>query len=92
MEEEFRKYIFSGDITKRLDLAARFGEGRRIEVDVGCGMGRFILARAAAHPDVQFIGIERLKPRVEKIAKKAWRRGLTNVFIIRLEFQRLVRA
>lgn len=85
MEEEFRKYIFSGDITKRLDLAARFGEGRRIEVDVGCGMGRFILARAAAHPDVQFIGIERLKPRVEKIAKKAWRRGLTNVFIIRLE-------
>lgn len=85
MDGDFRKFIFSGDITRRLDLQAQFGLGRRIEVDVGCGMGRFILARAAAHPEVQFIGIERLKPRVEKIAKKALRRGLDNVFIIRLE-------
>lgn len=84
MEEEFRKFIFSGDITKPLDLDAMF-DGRPVEVDVGCGMGRFILARAAAHPDTQFIGIERLKPRVEKIAKKAHRLGLKNVFIIRLE-------
>ncbi len=85
MTDEYRKYIFSGDITKPLDFEALFGKGRRVEVDVGCGMGRFILARAAAHPDVQFIGIERLKPRVEKIAKKAWQRGITNIFIIRLE-------
>ena len=70
-DEAFRKLIFSGDITKRLDLDAQFGAGRRVEVDIGSGMGRFILARAAAHPDVQFIGIERLKARVEKIAKKA---------------------
>lgn len=85
MTEEYRKFIFSDDITKPLDLEARFGKGRRIEIDIGCGMGRFILARAAAHPEIQFIGIERLKPRVEKIARKAWRQGLTNIFIIRLE-------
>ncbi|MBQ6923440.1 MAG: tRNA (guanosine(46)-N7)-methyltransferase TrmB [Kiritimatiellae bacterium] len=84
-DEAFRKLIFSGDITKRLDLDALFGAGRRVEVDIGSGMGRFILARAAAHPDVQFIGIERLKARVEKIAKKAWKAGLTNVFMVRLE-------
>ncbi len=83
--DEFRDFIFSGDITKRLDLDAMFGAGRRIEVDIGSGMGRFLLARAAAHPDVQFIGIERLKARVEKIAKRAWRAGLTNVFMVRLE-------
>ena len=82
---EYRKLIFSGDITKGLDFGALYGKGRRIEVDIGSGMGRFILARAAAHPDVQFIGIERQKGRVEKIAKKAWRQGLTNIFIIRLE-------
>ena len=84
-DEAFRKLIFSGDITKRLDLDALFGAGRRVEVDIGSGMGRFILARAAAHPDVQFVGIERLKARVEKIAKKAWKAGLTNVFMVRLE-------
>ena len=81
----YRQFIFSGDITKRLDLDALFGAGRRIEVDIGSGMGRFILARAAAHPETQFIGIERLKARVEKIAKKACRAGLKNVFMVRLE-------
>ena len=80
-----RDFVFSGDITKPLDLARICGPRRRLEVDIGSGMGRFILARAAAHPDVQFIGIERLKPRVEKIAKRAARRGLENVFMVRLE-------
>ncbi len=89
--DDYKKLIFSGDITKPLDLAGLFGEGRRIEVDVGSGMGRFILARAEAHPDVQFIGIERLKSRVEKIAKKAWKRGLTNIFMIRLEAAYVIR-
>lgn len=77
--------VFSGSITDRLDFAKMFGEGRRVEVDIGSGMGRFILARAAAHPDTQFIGIERQKPRIVKIAKKAHRRGLGNIFMIRLE-------
>lgn len=77
--------VFSGDITKPLDLAAVCGPRTRVEVDVGSGMGRFILARAAAHPDTQFIGIERLKSRVSKIARKARRAGLENVFMVRLE-------
>ncbi len=83
--EEYLRFIFSGDITRRLDPEAMFGAGRRLEVDIGSGMGRFILARAAAHPDVQFIGIERQKQRVHKIAKKAWRAGLSNIFMVRLE-------
>lgn len=77
--------IFSGDITKPLDLAAISGPRKRIEVDVGSGMGRFILARAAAYPDTQIIGIERLKSRVAKIARKAKRAGLENIFMVRLE-------
>ena len=85
MEADYRSHVFSGDITKRLDYDAAFGRGGRVELDIGCGMGRFILARAAAHPEVRFLGIERLKPRVEKIARRASRRGLDNVFVIRLE-------
>lgn len=81
----WQKLIFSGSITERLDLPAICGGRERLEVDIGSGMGRFILARAAAHPDVQFIGIERQKPRVVKIAKKASRLGLDNIFMIRLE-------
>lgn len=77
--------VFGGPIDRPLDLAAISGGRGRVEVDVGSGMGRFILARAAAHPDTMFIGIERQKARVVKIARKAARAGLGNVFMIRLE-------
>ncbi|MBR3085253.1 MAG: tRNA (guanosine(46)-N7)-methyltransferase TrmB [Kiritimatiellae bacterium] len=85
------QFIFSGPITRPLDLAAVCGGRTRLEVDVGSGMGRFILARAAAHPDTQFIGIERLKSRVRKIARKASRAGLDNIFMVRLEATYILR-
>lgn len=85
MSEDYRRFIFSGDVTKALDLSGLFGESQRIEVDIGSGMGRFLLAKAKAHPERQFIAIERLKPRVEKIAKKAHRQGIGNIFLVRLE-------
>lgn len=78
-------HIFSGPIDRPLDLKAICGGRARLEVDVGSGMGRFILARAAANPETMFIGIERLKSRVAKIARKAARAGLDNVFMVRLE-------
>lgn len=62
-----------------------FDPSRPVEVDIGCGKGRFLLARAAAHPDVQYLGIERLLLRVRKIDRKALRGGLANLRLVRLE-------
>ena len=62
-----------------------FDPSRPVEVDIGCGKGRFLLARAAAHPDIQYLGIERLLLRVRKIDRKAQRGGLGNLRLIRLE-------
>ena len=62
-----------------------FDTSRPVEVDIGCGKGRFLLARAAAHPDIQYLGIERLLLRVRKIDRKAQRGGLGNLRLIRLE-------
>ena len=62
-----------------------FDPARPVEVDIGCGKGRFLLARATANPGIQFLGIERLLPRVRKIDRKVQRAGLDNVRIIRLE-------
>ncbi|NLF21528.1 MAG: tRNA (guanosine(46)-N7)-methyltransferase TrmB [Lentisphaerae bacterium] len=62
-----------------------FDPARPVEVDIGCGKGRFLLARAAANPNVQYLGIERLLLRVRKIDRRVQRGGLTNVHLIRLE-------
>ena len=71
--------------TAALALGDMFPEPRPLEVDVGCGKGRFLLARAGKHPGLNFLGIERLLVRVRKIDRKAVRAGLANVRLLRLE-------
>jgi tRNA (guanine-N7-)-methyltransferase len=58
---------------------------RPLEVDLGCGDGSFLVEMAAAHPQRNFFGVERLAGRVEKTAKRISQRGLTNVRVMRLE-------
>ena len=62
-----------------------FDPARPLEVDCGCGKGRFLLARATAHPDVQFLGIDRMLVRVRKLDRKLLRAGLENVRLLRME-------
>ncbi len=58
---------------------------RPLELDVGCGDGRFLMEMAAKFPDRQFLGTERLLGRVGKVCRKAKRRDLSNLKVLRLE-------
>lgn len=73
------------DLTRPLPLDALFDPARPLEVEIGSGNGRFLAARAATHPDTQYLGIERMLGRVRRIAKKACRLNLSNVRVLRLE-------
>jgi tRNA (guanine-N7-)-methyltransferase len=73
------------DIASALPFHEIFDPTRPLEVDVGCGKGRFLLARATAHRDVQFLGIDRQLDRIRKIDRKVIRAGLDNVRLLRLE-------
>ena len=68
-----------------LDLVAVFGRVAPLEVDLGCGDGSFLLATAAENPNRDFLGIERLRGRVNSTCRKIERAGLTNVRVMRLE-------
>jgi len=68
-----------------LDPAALFGHARPLEVDVGCGKGRFLRARAAAQPGVNFLGVDRMRGRLHKLDRKLVRAGLRNVRLVQLE-------
>lgn len=72
-------------ILERLDWAAVFGNTRPVEVELGAGDGSFLLDWAAAHPERNFLGVERLLGRVRKLDRKGRRRGLTNLRGLRLE-------
>lgn len=62
-----------------------------LEVDVGCGDGGFILALAAAHPDRDFLGLEKLLGRARKVVRQAARRGLPNVTAFQIDSPYAVR-
>jgi tRNA (guanine-N7-)-methyltransferase len=61
---------------------ALFGNHHPLEVDVGCGKGRFLSVRAAANPGVSFLGVDRQTGRLEKTARKCRQLGVRNVRLL----------
>ncbi len=58
---------------------------RPLEIEVGCGSGGFLTRRAAANPDCDFLGIERMLGRVRSFASKCRRLKVSNARVLRLE-------
>ncbi len=56
-----------------------------LEIDLGCGKGRFLLAHAAKNADVNFLGIDRMLRRIRKIDNRARRLDLDNIRLMRME-------
>jgi len=54
-----------------LDVAQLFGRAAPLQVDLGCGDGSFLCDLARQFPHKNFLGIERLTKRVEKVRRKA---------------------
>ncbi len=77
--------ISPGNLTDPLHIPGLNDTSRPFEVEIGCGNGRFLAARAAAEPETIFLGIERMLGRVRRLERKAIRHKLNNLFILRLE-------
>src|SRR5215510_9245431 len=66
-----------------LDLVQLFGRNAPLIVDLGCGDGSFLCEMARQFPKTNFLGIERLTKRVEKVRLKAEQMG--NVRVLRAD-------
>ena len=78
--------LLPDSITKGpVDLAAIFGNSQPIEVEIGTGKGTFLLARAAARSELNFLGIEWAKAYAAYAADRFRRAGLANVRMIHCE-------
>ncbi len=65
-----------------IDLDAVFGRSAPHILEIGCGMGETTAAIAAAHPHLDYIGIEVHTPGVGSLLKQIDALGLTNVRVI----------
>ncbi len=72
-------------VVERLDVNTLFPRPQPLHVELGAGDGSFLIQYAAAHPEWNFLGVERLLGRLRKIDRKGRRAGLLNVRGVRIE-------
>ena len=72
-------------ILEPLKLAELFPQPQPLEVELGCGDASFLAEYARQNPARNFIGVERLLGRIQKLDKKGRRLGLTNTRGVRIE-------
>lgn len=65
--------------TEPLPVAGLYQIPAPLEIDIGCGRGRFLLARAQACPELNFLGIDKCTLRLRKIDRRAQSTGLANI-------------
>jgi len=81
--------------TQALSIPSLFpspaGEDRPLAVDVGCGKGRYLLAIAQKHPEMNFLGIDRMRSRLAKLSRKLTRANLNHVRLVQVEASYAIR-
>jgi tRNA (guanine-N7-)-methyltransferase len=72
--------VMANPLAGRIDPRRWFADpARRLELEIGCGKGSFILGEAAANPMVNYLGIEWAGEYYAYSADRIRRRGLANV-------------
>jgi tRNA (guanine-N7-)-methyltransferase len=84
-------YFDPEQLPQPLDLQVLFPGIHHLELEVGCGKGKFLLNRAAAHPAHGFIGLEYAKAYIRTMEKRAIKLGLENIRLARSEAAQFVK-
>ncbi|UCF86093.1 MAG: hypothetical protein JSV50_10805 [Desulfobacteraceae bacterium] len=76
-----------------IDWHKKFGRSVELEVEIGFGLGDFLVQQALAHPEKDFLGIELGWVQIRRALRKIALAGVNNVRIIqadvRVAFQRI---
>jgi tRNA (guanine-N7-)-methyltransferase len=80
-----------GRAHRPLDLAKAFGNRRPVELEVGCGKGTFLLARAAGRPEINVLGVDCARTYCAYTADRVRRGGLRNARVLCADAATLLR-
>ncbi|MFT4692703.1 MAG: tRNA (guanine-N7-)-methyltransferase [Limisphaerales bacterium] len=78
-------------LIQELPVPDWFKVSQPLELELGCGDGSFLKKYAAAHPETNFIGVERLKGRLNKLDRAGRRGEMKNLALLRFEAAYLMR-
>ena len=67
---------------ERLDWEQVFTNANPVEIEIGCGKGRFVLAESSDRPHINFVGIERARKYLRITMDRLNRGGQANVRLL----------
>jgi len=85
MEKPNHLVVQLPSIVEPLDLNTLFPQTQPLEIELGCGDASFLVEYARRNPAKNFIGVERLLGRIEKLHRKGSQLGLKNLRGVRIE-------
>lgn len=69
-----------------------FGNNHPIHIEIGMGKGRFLHAMAKAHPDINYVGIEKYSSVLLRAIQKMEEEELPNLKFIRMDAEDIVKV
>jgi tRNA (guanine-N7-)-methyltransferase len=68
-----------------------YGNDNPVEVEIGCGKGKFLIARAFENPGINFLGVDVVWKWMKYGVERSSKRGLTNIRFVKTDARELVR-
>jgi tRNA (guanine-N7-)-methyltransferase len=87
---ESPNYLRAEDFAAPGDWPALFDNDHPVALEIGCGIGDFIVKTAADYPDRNFIAIDFYNKGCYKTCRRIDRAGLTNVRVLREEARQFI--
>lgn len=83
-------FLRAEELTMPADWPAIFGNDRPLALEIGCGVGDFLVQVAEAHPELNFIAIDFYNKGCYKTCRRAEKHGLANVRVLREEARQFI--
>ncbi|MDH3216450.1 MAG: tRNA (guanosine(46)-N7)-methyltransferase TrmB [Candidatus Krumholzibacteria bacterium] len=62
-----------------------------IEIEIGCGKAKFLIARAQQHPEINFLGIDVVWKWMKYGVERSGKRGLTNIKYVKSDAREVIK-
>lgn len=85
MENSKNLIVALPSLVEPLELTAYFSKSQSLEIELGCGDASFLVECARRNPGINFIGVERLLGRIQKLHRKGSQLALVNIRGVRIE-------
>ena len=72
-------------------FAEIFGNENPVEVEIGCGKAKFLIARAVERPDINFLGVELVWKWLRFAVERSEKRKLDNIKFLRADARETVK-